>query len=121
MRHAVETQEPLNPVPGRWSAAKRGLTRSGRPSSGGRDARFTLHYIPTYSSWLNLVERWFAELTTKWIKRGAHRPVRELVASIRTWITGWNDDPKPVVWHQSAHDILESIAGYCQRTNDSGH
>src|SRR5438876_5078385 len=60
-----------------------------------RHPRFTLHFTPTYSSWLNLVERWFAELTTKWIKRGAHRSVRDLVASIRTWITDWNDDPKP--------------------------
>src|SRR5205807_2106396 len=48
--------------------------------------RFHMHFTPTYSSWLNLVERWFAELTTKWIKRGTHRSVRELVASIRTWI-----------------------------------
>jgi hypothetical protein len=58
-----------------------------------RHPRFTLHFTPTYSSWLNLVERWFAELTTKWIKRGSHRSVRDLVASIRTWIANWNDDP----------------------------
>src|SRR3954462_3166627 len=58
-----------------------------------RPPRFTFHFTPTYSSWLNLVERWFAELTTKWIKRGSHRSVRDLVASIRTWITDWNDDP----------------------------
>jgi hypothetical protein len=50
-----------------------------------RHPRLTLHFTPTYSSWLNLVERWFAELTTKWIKRSAHRSVRDLVASIRTW------------------------------------
>jgi hypothetical protein len=60
-----------------------------------RHLRFHVHYTPTYSSWLNLVERWFAELTTKWIKRGAHRSVRDLVASIRTWIANWNEDPKP--------------------------
>ncbi len=69
----------------------------------------------------NLVERWFAELTTKWIKRSAHRSVRELVASIRTWITNWNDDPKPYVWHKTADEILDSLANYCQRINDSGH
>jgi transposase len=86
-----------------------------------RHPRFTLHFTPTYSSWLNLVERWFAELTTKWIKRGTHRSVRELVASIRTWITGWNDDPKPFVWHKSADEILETLAGYCARITDSGH
>ena len=86
-----------------------------------RHPRFTLHFTPTYSSWMNLVERWFAELTTKWIKRGTHRSVRELVASIRTWITNWNDDPKPFVWHKTADEILDNLASYCQRINDSGH
>jgi transposase len=86
-----------------------------------RHPRFTLHFTPTYSSWLNLVERWFAELTTKWIKRGSHRSVPDLVASIRTWITNWNDDPKPFVWHKSADQILDSLAAYCRRINDSGH
>ncbi len=86
-----------------------------------RHPRFTLHFTPTYSSWLNLVERWFAELTTKWIKRGAHRSVPDLVKSIRTWITGWNEDPKPYVWHKTADEILDSLASYCQRISDSGH
>ena len=86
-----------------------------------RHPRFTLHFTPTYSSWLNLVERWFAELTTKWIKRGTHRSVRELVASIRTWIARWNDDPKPFVWHKTADEILDSLAAYCARITDSGH
>ena len=78
-----------------------------------RHPRFSFHFTPTYSSWLNLVERWFAELTTKWIKRGSHRSVRELVASIRTWITNWNDEPKPFVWHKTADEILDSLAAYC--------
>lgn len=86
-----------------------------------RHPRFTLHFTPTYSSWLNLVERWFAELTTKWIRRGTHRSVKDLVASIRTWIRNWNDDPKPFVWHKSADEILASLAAYCQRINDSRH
>ncbi|MBV9283381.1 MAG: IS630 family transposase [Acidimicrobiia bacterium] len=86
-----------------------------------RHPRFTLHFTPTYSSWLNLVERWFAELTTKWITRGTHRSVRELVASIRTWIANWNDEPKPFVWHKTADEILDSLANYCQRISDSGH
>jgi transposase len=86
-----------------------------------RHPRFTLHFTPTYASWLNLVERWFAELTTKWIKRGTHRSVRDLVASIRTWIATWNDDPRPFVWHKSADEILDSLAAYCQRINNSGH
>ncbi|MBA2535830.1 MAG: IS630 family transposase [Actinobacteria bacterium] len=79
-----------------------------------RHPRFTLHVTPTYNSWLNLVERWLAELTTKWIKRGSHRSVRDLVASIRTWIANWNDDPKPFVWHKTADEILDSLAAYCQ-------
>jgi transposase len=86
-----------------------------------RHPRFALHFTPTYSSWINLVERWFAELTTKWIKRGTHRSVRDLVASIRTWIANWNDDPKPYVWHKTADQILDNLAAYCQRINDSGH
>ena len=85
-----------------------------------RHPRFTLHFTPTYSSWINLVERWFAELTTKWLQRSAHRSVPDLVASIRTWITNWNDNPKPYVWHKTADEILNSLAHYCQRINDSG-
>jgi len=86
-----------------------------------RHPRFTLHFTPTYSSWLNLVERWFAELTTKWIKRGTHRSVRDLVGSIRTWIARWNEEPRPFVWHKTADEILDSLAAYCQRINDSRH
>lgn len=86
-----------------------------------RHPRFTLHFTPTYSSWLNLVERWFAELTTKWLKRGTHHSVKDLVASIRTWVTNWNDDPKPYVWHKTADEILDSLANYCQRISNSGH
>jgi transposase len=86
-----------------------------------RHPRFHLHFTPTYSSWLNLVERWFAELTNKWLRRGSHHSVRELTASIRTWITNWNDDPKPFVWHKTADEILDSLANYCQRITDSGH
>ena len=84
-----------------------------------RHPRFTLHFTPTYSSWLNLVERWFAELTTNGSNAAAHRSVRDLVASIRTWITNWNEDPKPYVWHKTADEILDSLANYCQRINDS--
>ena len=75
--------------------------------------RFVLHFTPTSSSsWLNLVERWFAELTTKKLRRGAHRSVRALNDDIRAWIDTWNDDPRPFVWssrkgragrHQSRH------------------
>jgi len=86
-----------------------------------RHPRFTFHFTPTYSSWMNLVERWFAELTTRWLRRGTHRSVRDLVASIRTWITNWNDDPKPYVWHKTTDEILEGLALYIERIPDSGH
>jgi transposase len=83
--------------------------------------RFVLHFTPTSSSWLNLVERWFAELTTKKLRRGAHRSVRELNADIRAWIETWNEDPKPYIWTKTADQILESIAAYCTRINESRH
>ena len=83
--------------------------------------RFVFHFTPTYSSWMNLVERWFGELTTKWLARGTHRSVKELVASIRTWTATWNDNPRPYVWHKTADQILEGLAAYCQRINASGH
>ncbi len=86
-----------------------------------RHPRFTFHFTPTYSSWMNLVERWFAELTNKWLRRGTHRSVRQLIASIRTWVTNWNDDPKPFVWHKTADKILDSLATYIHRIPDSGH
>lgn len=80
-----------------------------------RHPRVTFHFTPTYSSWMNLVERWFAELTTKWLRRGTHRSVKELTASIRTWITNWNDDPRPFVWHKTADEILDTLADYANR------
>jgi transposase len=86
-----------------------------------RHPRFSLHFTSTYASWLNLVERWFAELTERWLRRGSQRSTKELVASIRTWITGWNEDPKPFIWHKSADEILQTLASYCERISDSGH
>jgi DDE superfamily endonuclease len=84
--------------------------------------RVHLHFTPTYSSWLNLVlERWFAELTSKWLRRGTHRSVAQLQRSIQSWIDTWNQDPRPFVWHKTADEILDTIANYCQRINDSGH
>ncbi len=83
--------------------------------------RFVLHFTPTSSSWLNLVERWFSELTTKQLRRGSHRSVRQLNADIRAWIDTWNDNPRPFVWTKTADAILDSVARYCTRINDSGH
>lgn len=86
-----------------------------------RHPRFHLHFTPTYSSWLNLVERWFAELTTKWITRGTHRSVRQLERSLRDWVEMWNEDPRPFVWTKTADEILEKLAKYCRAISDSGH
>jgi transposase len=86
-----------------------------------RHPRFHLHLTPTYSSWLNLVERWFAELTTRKLRRSAHRSVAELEADLRAWIDAWNQDPRPFVWTKTADEILDSLAGYLQRINNSGH
>lgn len=83
--------------------------------------RFHLHFTPTYSSWLNLVERWFAELTNRKLRRSAHRSIQALEADLTAWIEAWNADPKPFVWTKTADDILETTAAYCQRINDSGH
>jgi transposase len=83
--------------------------------------RVQLHFTPTDSSWLNLVERWFAELTTKWLRRGTHRSVAELEQAIQAWIDTWNNQPRPFVWTRTADEILDTIAHYCHRINDSGH
>jgi transposase len=86
-----------------------------------RHPRFHLHFTPTGSSWLNLVERWFGELTTKKIKRGAHRSVTELERDIKSWIKTWNENPRPYVWVKTADQILASLTRYCKRISEAGH
>ncbi|TSB40761.1 IS630 family transposase [Streptomyces benahoarensis] len=83
--------------------------------------RFHLHFTPTGSSWPNLVERWFAELTNKQIRRGVHKTVQALENDIRTWIAAWNTDPKPYVWTKTADEILERLASHLNRIPDSEH
>ncbi|MGZ6640111.1 MAG: IS630 family transposase [Solirubrobacteraceae bacterium] len=83
--------------------------------------RFVLHFTPTSSSWINLVERWFGELTTKMLKRGQHRSVRALNAEIRHWIDTWNENPRPYLWTKTADEILDSIRRYCERINRTAH
>ncbi|HKF03620.1 MAG TPA: IS630 family transposase, partial [Candidatus Sulfotelmatobacter sp.] len=78
--------------------------------------RFHLHFTPTYASWINLVERWFAEITNKRIRRGVFRSVKELEAAIREYIDVHNENPKPFVWTRTADQILETIARFAQRT-----
>jgi len=93
--------------------------------------RFHAHYTPTYSSWLNLVERWFARLSERKIKRASHRSTRELERDIRDFLKHTNEQPKPFIWTKSADQILASVRRFCQytlesqginwRTSDSGH
>lgn len=81
--------------------------------------RFHLHFTPTYGSWINLVERWFAEITNKRIRRGIFRSVKELEAAIREYLDAHNQAPKPFTWTKTADEILASIARYAQRTLSS--
>lgn len=86
-----------------------------------RHPRFHVHFTPTSASWLNQVERWFATLTQKYIRRGTHRSTRQLEQAIRHYIKVNNDDPKPFVWSKTADDILASIERFCLRTSNSRH
>ena len=72
-------------------------------------ARWQLHFTPTSSSWCNLVERWFKELTDRRLRRGAFCSVDALIEAIELWTEHWNDDPKPFVWHKPAEEIIEKV------------
>jgi len=86
-----------------------------------RRPRFHLHFTPTGASWINLVERFFAALTEKQIRRGAHRSTRELEMAIYRYIEHGNRDPQPFMWTKTADQILASVARFCKRISDSGH
>lgn len=83
--------------------------------------RFHLHFTPTGASWLNLVERWFALLTERQLRRGVHPRVHALKAAIRQYIVVTNTHPQPFKWIKTADDILGSVARFCQRTSETGH
>ncbi|WP_369794618.1 IS630 family transposase [Kutzneria sp. 744] len=83
--------------------------------------RFHMHFTPTYSSWLNQVERWFGLLTDKRLRRAAHKSLRALENDIRDWITTWNADPRPFVWTKDADEILDRLASYLDRIPGAGH
>jgi len=85
-----------------------------------RHRRFYLHFTPTSSSWLNLVERWFRELTDKRIRRGSFSGVRDLIAAIQEFIDAYNDDPKPFVWTASVEKILEKVSR-CKAVLEAAH
>jgi transposase len=74
-----------------------------------RQSRWHLHFVPTSSSWLNLVERWFADLTERRLRRGIFTSVGALVQALADWAASWNKDPKPFVWHKAAEEIIERV------------
>jgi hypothetical protein len=80
-----------------------------------------LHVTPTGSSWINLVERWFAALTEKQLCRGVHWSARELEMAIRRYVEITSGRAKPFVWTKTADEILASVARSCQRISNSGH
>jgi transposase len=82
--------------------------------------RFHLHFTPTGTSWINQVERWFALLTEKRLRRSAFRSTRELEAAIRQYIRDHNEQPRPFHWTKTADQILASVARFCTRTSETG-
>jgi transposase len=83
--------------------------------------RFHVHFTPTSASWLNLVERWFAEITQRCIRRGTFRSTQELEMTIRDYLALNNQQPRPFAWTKSADEILRSIARFCERISETGH
>lgn len=83
--------------------------------------RSYMHFTPTYSSWINQVERVFAEVTRELLQRSDHRSVQALEKDLRAWVKAWNENPQPFIWTKTAEDILSSIARYLKRINGAGH
>lgn len=83
--------------------------------------RFHVHFTPKSASWINLVERWFAELTQKEIRRGVHRSTAELETAIKDYLRVYKSNPRPFIWTKTADEILASVARFCLRISDSGH
>jgi len=82
---------------------------------------YHVHFTPTSASWINLVERFFARLTEKQIRRGIHRSTRELEQAVRQYLDIYNETAKPFVWTKTADQILASVARFCQRTSVTRH
>lgn len=72
-------------------------------------ARFHLHFTPTSSSWLNLVEHWFRQLSTRRLRRGSFHSIDQLIEAIELWVEHWNDNPKPFIWHKTADEIITKV------------
>ena len=86
-----------------------------------RHPRYHVHFTPTSGSWLNLVERLFAEVTERCVRRGSHTAVRELEKAMLGYLDQRNRNPKPFVWKADADLILGKVERLCQRISDSGH
>jgi len=80
-----------------------------------------MHFTPTYSSWINQVERFFAYVTDDLLVRSDYRSVQALEKDIRDWVKAWNENPKPFIWSKSADQILASLGRLLQRTTGAGH
>jgi putative transposase len=83
--------------------------------------RFHIHFTPTYSSWLNQVERWFALITERQIRRGSFSSAKELVAKIDAFVASYNSSARPFIWTATAEAILEKIARICKAISGTGH
>ncbi len=81
--------------------------------------RYHLHFTPTCASWLNLVERWFAVLTEKQLRRGVFRSTRELEEAIMRYLEATNENPRPFIWTKTVDEILATIARFCKRISGS--
>ena len=86
-----------------------------------RHPRYHLPFTPTSASWLNQVERFFAAITTRRIRRGTFESVRSLEKAIREYLRAHNRNPKPFVWVATADEIFANIKRFCERTSETGH
>ena len=107
----VSRPDPPAPRDGqlRHTQASQGASLAQRTSS------FSPHFVPTSSSWLNLVERWFGELTSKRVRRGSFSSVKDLQKAIGEFLAAWNENPKPFVWTATVESIQQKLA-HCRQT-----
>jgi transposase len=83
--------------------------------------RFVLHFTPTYSSWINQVERWFAELQRRCLERGVFCSLDELTTTLENWIRLWNESARPFNWTRTPDQIIDRICRYCSRISEPAH
>jgi hypothetical protein len=86
-----------------------------------RHKRYHMHFTPTYSSWLNQVERWFGLITQQAIRRGSFRNVRQLIAGIERYIEHYNQHGRPFVWTATPDSILQKVTQLCKVTSGTEH